>query len=206
MENGPHLRHDSAQSCIIALSRLNAMSQKQSPSGKLTPTFRPPDFLLPQSENTSMRHRLGEPEIFLSWNGEAYGPTTVAEVIAGARASSFEDGTLFWFEGQSDWRPLVEIFEIEPLLRHKQASPAPTSPTPSAYTAADVAEKKPHTSTTGRHRRKHRGHHKRLGEKKPPLKQTTDTFRGLGIIFLLILLAVGLTAGIMILMHTLVRG
>jgi hypothetical protein len=72
------------------------------------PKIRPPDFLLPNSEQSAARKRAGEPDIYLSWGGQIYGPAGADEVIAGVRSSWFEPDTLYWFEGQTDWRPVGE--------------------------------------------------------------------------------------------------
>ena len=71
--------------------------------------IRPPDFLLPNAEKSAARNRVGEPDIYLSWGGQIYGPAGSEDVIAGVRSSWFEPDTLYWFEGQADWRPVGEF-------------------------------------------------------------------------------------------------
>ena len=77
-----------------------------------TPTLRPPDFLLPQSERGAARRRTGEPEIYVSWGGQIYGPAGVDDVLTGVRTAYFEEDALFWFEGQSAWRPVDELEDL----------------------------------------------------------------------------------------------
>lgn len=47
--------------------------------------------------------------IFLSWNGEIYGPATDQEVMKGVRTSWFDEGALYWHEGMDDWKPVYEF-------------------------------------------------------------------------------------------------
>ena len=81
------------------------MSREQTASGR----FRPPDDFLPARAQNAQRTAAGEPEIFLSWGGAIYGPARADEVAAGGRTSWFERDTLFWFEGQTEWRPVDEF-------------------------------------------------------------------------------------------------
>ena len=81
------------------------MSREQNTSTR----FRPPDDFLPARAQNAPRPAAGEPEIFLSWGGAIYGPARADEVAAGVRTSWFEKETLFWFEGQTDWRPVDEF-------------------------------------------------------------------------------------------------
>ena len=54
-------------------------------------------------------------KIYLSWGGEIYGPSSLREIKAGIRASSFEDGAVYWHEGMEKWKPLAEFpFSEEP--------------------------------------------------------------------------------------------
>lgn len=77
-----------------------------------SPALRPPDFLLPQSERGSSRRRTGEPEIYVSWGGQIYGPAGVDDVLTGVRTAYFEEDALFWFEGQPEWRPVDELEDL----------------------------------------------------------------------------------------------
>lgn len=168
------------------------MSREQpEASEKPAPALRPPDFLLPKSDLPAARRRSGDPEIYLSWGGEVYGPAAVAEVVKGVRTSWFEEGTLYWFEGRSDWRPVGEFPDIAGGLTGKRNAPAPSneSKTPApAEPAADnqtgetmpVAPKKP---------------------KMPRISKPKGDYRGIGIVVVFVLLAVGLTVGILLLLH-----
>jgi hypothetical protein len=71
--------------------------------------FRPPDDFLPTRAQNAQRSHAGEPEIFLSWGGAIYGPARAEEVTAGVRTSWFDKDTLFWVEGQTEWRPVDEF-------------------------------------------------------------------------------------------------
>jgi hypothetical protein len=79
--------------------------------------FRPPDFLLPNAENSAARRRNGEPDIFVSWGGEVYGPTGPDDILAGLKAAWFEPDAAFWFEGQSAWLPVKDFAEIYQLAK-----------------------------------------------------------------------------------------
>lgn len=204
MENHDPIRHDERNISAVSLRPLIRapffrMSQKPPTSENPPPAFRPPDFLLPQSENAAMRRRFGEPEIFLSWNGEVYGPATAAEVVAGVRSSSFETGALYWFEGQKEWRPVAEFPGIAPTLSAKRPTQTPAEDAADAPPPpADPSHDKP-----VRRRKKH-SHHKRPAA--PPIPKNQSNLRGIGIIIIFALLAVGLTTGIILLLHTLMRG
>ena len=89
------------------------------------PKIRPPDFFLPNVEKSAARKREGEPDIYLSWGGQIYGPAGSEDVIAGVRSSWFEPDTLYWFEGQADWRPVGEFPGLSgDLLKKPQADTA----------------------------------------------------------------------------------
>lgn len=61
--------------------------------------------------------------MYLSWDGRVYGPASRREVLAGLRASSFEEGALFWFEGQAEWKPLAEFPREEEKPRTRRSVP-----------------------------------------------------------------------------------
>jgi hypothetical protein len=71
--------------------------------------FLPPDDFLPARAQKNSRTAGGETEIFLTWGGAVYGPARADEITAGVRTSWFEEDTLFWFEGQTEWRPVEEF-------------------------------------------------------------------------------------------------
>lgn len=147
--------------------------------------FRPPDFLLPKADSAT-RRRHGEPGIYLSWGGEVYGPAAVEDVISGIRTSWFADDALFWFEGQTEWRPVGEFPDIAAKLTPKRAMLL----TPQ-HAVAGTAAQRPDAP-------------RRPAMPKAP-KHRRD-YRGLGIVMIFVLLAVGLTAGLLVLLHLYVQG
>jgi len=85
----------------------------QEPQPSKTPAvqrLRPPDSVLSQA---SRARRAGDAYIYLSWGGVVYGPTTSSELLAGVRASWFEDDALFWYDGMTHWSPVTEFSESE---------------------------------------------------------------------------------------------
>ncbi len=146
--------------------------------------FRPPDFLLPKADAAS-RRRHGEPGIYLSWGGEVYGPAAVGDVISGVRTSWFADDALFWFEGQTEWRPVAEFPDVAAQLPKKSAMLL--TPKGAAGKAAPNpdAPRRPAMPKAPKHRR---------------------DYRGLGIVIVFVLLAVGLTVGLLVLLHLYVQG
>ena len=94
------------------------MSPEPSAAGR----FRPPDNFLPAHAQNATRRAAGEPEIFLSWGGAIYGPARADEVAAGVRTSWFEKETLFWFEGQTEWRPVDEFPQLHEGGHHTLAA------------------------------------------------------------------------------------
>lgn len=150
------------------------------------PRFRPPDFLLPTAESSAARRRNGEPDIFVSWGGEVYGPAGPGEILAGIKASWFEPDAAFWFEGQSSWQPVQDFPEI-----YQTAAP----PTPSAQdqesapaTNAAAATDKPRSSS----RRKKRRGARHSTESKSPAR--------LWIVLGFVALGTLVTAGILLLL------
>ncbi len=173
------------------------MSQDQPAPGKPAPSFRPPDFLLPKVENPAARRRSSEPDIYLSWGGEVYGPAAAADVIAGVRAAWFEDGALYWLEGQSEWRPVSEFPAIAPKLAGKRTFAEAGPPVPGnapAEAATDTQSGKNFKPAAPKR------------PKAPRIPKQTRDYRGIGIVILFVLVAVGLTVGIILLIHGFVRG
>jgi len=80
-----------------------------------SPPVRPPDFLLPKISGKTAEARQGK--IYLSWGGEIYGPAATEEVLAGIRASWFENGALYWHEGLEEWKPLADFPQSAPPTR-----------------------------------------------------------------------------------------
>ena len=156
--------------------------------------LRPPDFLLPKADKIAGRKREGEPDVYVSWGGQVYGPSSVEDVISGVRTSYFEEDALFWFEGREQWRPVAEL---PALIDESGAAGLPTEarhhPTPSeGITPAWPGGRK--SSSSGRERRRRRPQGKRAQ------KKTRAQVGGRLIVIGAVLLAVVLTAGLLLLM------
>lgn len=67
--------------------------------------IQPPNFLRPRSSQLWGQR----PAIYLSWDEEVRGPATEDEILAGLRASSFGEKTLYWHEGMEEWKPVVDF-------------------------------------------------------------------------------------------------
>lgn len=147
---------------------------------------RPADFLLNNDEKSAARRRAGEPDIYLSWGGQVYGPAGAEEVLAGLRASWFETDATFWFEGQGEWLPVADFPAGGiPARTHEEVSePLPAAP----------PDEPPASRTTARPRRRSKGH-KPKAARRPRIGA-----RGLLIVFAFVLLAVSLTVGILLLL------
>lgn len=113
------------------------------------PRFRPPDFLLPNAESSTARRRNGEPDIFVSWGGEVYGPTGPDDILARLKATWFEPDAAFWFEGQESWRPLKDFAEI-----YQSAKPAtPLVSEAEIETKSPLPAEQPRSSSRRKRRR-----------------------------------------------------
>lgn len=153
-----------------------------------TPKIRPPDFLLPNAEKTAARKREGEPDIYLSWGGQIYGPAGSEDVIAGVRSSWFEPDTLYWFEGQTDWRPVGEFSGLSgDLFKEPQAETA------YAEAPSETAHEE-NRELNSRRRRKG----KSVAPRAPSGRAMKNTSRW--IILGFSLLAIALTAGLIFLL------
>lgn len=174
------------------------MSEQEPNSSKPASATRPPDFVLPKFENAGARRRSGEPEIYLSWGGEIYGPTAADDVVAGVRTSYFEEGALYWFEGQSEWLPVSGFPEIAPTL-------AATRNTGVAGNSSGDRAQHGHAESGGEAvLDRLSGGAKR--PKTPRAPKARGDYRGIGIVIAFVLLAVGLTVGILLLLHMFMRG
>jgi hypothetical protein len=145
---------------------------------------RPPDFLHNDDEKSATRQRAGEPDIYLSWGGQVYGPTGAAEVLAGLRASWFADDATFWWEGQDDWLPVGDFPTVGAIP--PPAAPTPTEVPPEAPPSPAFADKPRRRSSSNR--------------KPKPGGRPMLGYRGILIVFAFILLAVSLTVGILLLL------
>ena len=164
------------------------------PAGPTTPSLRPPDFLLPTPDQATSRRRHGEPEIYVSWGGKVYGPSGVDEVISGVRTSYFEEDALFWFEGRSEWRPVEEL----PDLVASEMPALPVAGVPHIQPAEPI---RPHwpgdASSTNRNSRGKRRRHNRKGRAS---RASRSGRAGRLIVLGAVLLAVVLTAGLLLLL------
>jgi len=157
------------------------------------PALRAPDFLLPQADKSAARKRSGQPDVYVSWGGQIYGPTAAEDVIKGVRTSYFEEDALFWFESRDAWRPVSEL----PALFEESTADLPTaarlhpSPSEGIKPAWPGARKRPSSSGERRRRRSHRGR---------AAKPTRAQIGGRLIVMAAVLLAVILTAGLLVLM------
>lgn len=80
--------------------------------------IRPPAFLLPSAEKGTAQ-RTG-PELYVTWEGQVYGPSAVDDVMVGLRTGYFGEDAFFWFEGCGEWRPLSELSRHVELPRHEE--------------------------------------------------------------------------------------
>jgi hypothetical protein len=161
------------------------MNRKQSTPEIFRPAACPADFLQISAERAAERLSTGEPDVYLAWGGEVYGPTGSSEVLAGLRASSFEEDATFWFEGQPDWLPVADF--------------------PAAITRArddlEVGTSLPAVAATPQPSPAARKTRRRGGSRKgKPASRPKRGPRGLLIVFGFVLLAVGLTVGILLLL------
>lgn len=173
------------------------MSEQQPTSSKPESASRPPDFVLPKLESAGARRRPGEPEIYLSWGGEIYGPAAADDVLAGVRASYYEEGALYWFEGQSEWLPVSGFPEIAPTLTARRNFASVEQPA-DGVTHGDpgVDDKNVAGGVSPLQKR----------PKIPRAPRAKGDYRGIGIVIAFVLLAVGLTVGILLLLHIFMRG
>ena len=162
-----------------------------SPPARKTPPsgLRPPDFLLPQADKPAARTRNGEPNVYVSWGEQVYGPAAVDDVLNGVRTSYFEEDALFWFEGREDWRPLAELSELfgddsADLPREARHHPPPSEGIKPAWPGS-----RSRSSSSGEKRRR-RSHRNRAA--KPTRAQIGGRLVVIGVVLLGVLLTAGL--------------
>ena len=165
------------------------------PPARQTPRsgLRPPDFLLPQADKPAARTRNGEPNVYVSWGEQVYGPAAVDDVLSGVRTSYFEEDALFWFEGRDEWRPVAELSALfgdasADLPREARHHPPPPEGIKPAWPGS-----RSRSSSSGEKRRR-RSHRNRA------TKPTRAQIGGRLVVIGAVLLAVLLTAGILLLM------
>lgn len=147
---------------------------------------RPPDFLLNSEEKSAARRRAGEPDIYLSWGGEVYGPAGTEEVLAGLRAAWFEEDATFWFEGQDGWLPIADFPSVDLM----PSRPAPAESLPSETIPGHAPEPQPATRS------------RRRGNARKPKSARRPRLGGRGVVIVLafVVLAVSFTVGILLLL------
>ena len=160
--------------------------------------FRPAEQLLPAHAQRAARSGSGDAQIFLSWGGAIYGPARAEEVAAGVRTSWFDKDALFWFEGQTEWRPVNEFPQLQEGGHHtlagRRVGSAPEEAPPLPH-----AESRPMTSsrtTTRRtgHRSGKRGSSRRRGGRGRAGKM------GRSLVFGIVLLAAAATVALLFLL------
>lgn len=153
--------------------------------------MRPPDFLLPKSESGAERRRSGKPDVYVSWGEQIYGPSAVDEVINGVRTGYFEDDALFWFEGRDEWRPVVELPGLFPPAGDEAPETGPPRTRPKEAIRPQWPSPRKRSASSRGERRRSRGRGR--GSKAARAKLV-----GRLIVLLAILLAVLITAGLLL--------
>lgn len=160
------------------------MNPEQQPPAEPEPSspvqlLRPQNSLLRRGDSSAAKRRPGEPEIYLSWGGEVYGPAAPEDVRAGIKVAYYEAGTTFWHEGMAEWRPLKEFPET---------FAAPTRPAPRPGPSPTTEANEPQGKSRGR------------AKKTKPPQPRKQSRHGLWVVIIFCLLAVGLTVGVILLM------
>lgn len=127
-------------------------------------------------------------KIFLSWGDEIYGPCSSEDVIAGIRASWFEEGALYWHEGLDEWQPVCDFPACRPGTAMKDWQRVMPSELPAAPTLPVATGHAKSQRTQPRRPRASKPSARRLGR------------GGRAIFFAIALLAVLLTIGILLLL------
>lgn len=158
--------------------------------------LRPPDFLLPHAEKAAARKRRGEPDVYVSWGGQIYGPTAIEDIMKGVRSSYFEEDAIFWFEGRNEWSPVRALPELleetSPDLPHE----ARHHPAPSEAIRPSWPGSGKRGSTPQRKRRRYTNRNRKVEPKRARLD-------GRWIVAGAVVLAVAMTAGVLVLLSLL---
>ena len=168
------------------------------PPTEAPPAIRPPDSFLPKTDLITPGRRTGEPEVYVSWGGQIYGPSAVDHVVSGVRTSYFGDDALFWFEGRDGWSP---VGELRALFQKEAAIALPGATVLHLPPAEGIRPHMPgrkSTSTAGAQPERRR--RRKSGRKNRPTGPGRSTLSGRLIVFGAILLAVLITAGMLVLL------
>lgn len=152
--------------------------------------MRPPDFLLPKAEKSADRRRSGEPDIYVSWGEQIYGPSAVEEVANGVRTGYFGDDALFWFEGRDEWRPVGELPDLFEPADEQAPEPGPPRTRPKEGIRPEWPSGRKRSASSRGERRRSRG--KGRGSRAARSKLV-----GRLIVMAAVLLAVLITAGLL---------
>ena len=169
------------------------------PSTEASPAIRPPDFFLPKTDLTTTGRRSGEPDVYVSWGGQIYGPSAVDDVVSGVRTSYFEDDALFWFEGRDEWSP---VGELRALFQKEVPVALPAASVLHLPPAEGIRPRMPgrkSTSTAGAPPERRR--RRKSGRKNRPTRPGRSILSGRLIVFGAVLLAVLITAGLLLLLN-----
>ena len=168
------------------------------PPTEASPAIRPPDSFLPKTDLITPGRRTGEPEVYVSWGGQIYGPSAVDHVVSGVRTSYFGDDALFWFEGRDGWSP---VGELRALFQKEAAIALPGATVLHLPPAEGIRPRMPgrkSTSTAGAPPERRR--RRKSGRKNRPTGPGRSILSGRLIVFGAILLAVLITAGLLVLL------
>ena len=176
-------------------------------SGAPGPQLRPPDSMLPKSERHAERSGGAKAGLYVSSGGQTYGPSTPREVVASVRTGYFNEDAVFWVESRNEWRPLTELAQhvelpppsVEPahlelpprIPLHAPPTQAVTPKWPGAGRRSSTSSASSSSSPRGERRRRDR--------KGRPGKPPKGRLAGRLIVFGAILLAILITAGVLLL-------
>jgi hypothetical protein len=163
--------------------------------------------MLPKSERHAERSGGAKAGLYVSSGGQTYGPSTPREVVASVRTGYFNEDAVFWVESRNEWRPLTELAQhvelpppsVEPahlelpprIPLHAPPTQAVTPKWPGAGRRSSTSSASSSSSPRGERRRRDR--------KGRPGKPPKGRLAGRLIVFGIILLAILITAGVLLL-------
>ena len=177
------------------------------PPGTPGPRLRPPDFMLPKSERHPEHSGGAKAGLYVSSGGQTYGPSTPREVVASVRTGYFNEDAVFWVESRNEWRPLTELAQhvelpppsVEPAhLELPPRIPLHAPPTQAVTPKWPGAGRRSSTSSASSSFSP-RGERRRRDRKGRPGKPPKGRLAGRLIVFGIILLAILITAGVLLL-------